>query len=113
MNMNIQDKTGEPRSQEELVEAKVAIMNRLITDIDPIMVYYPTIVDAINELLTLRNRAMAYKHLLQNILAIIHRDGGHYTQAHGIEKSIEDAINKIAEERLQLEIYKSSAKTCR
>jgi hypothetical protein len=29
---------------------------------------------------------------LQNLLAVIHRDGGHYTDKHGIQKSIDDAL---------------------
>jgi hypothetical protein len=29
--------------------------------------------------------------LLQNLLAVIHRDGGHYVTEHGIEKAAEDA----------------------
>lgn len=36
---------------------------------------------------------------LQNLLALIHRDGGHYTDAHGIEKSIADAEKHILELR--------------
>jgi len=38
------------------------------------------------------------KHLgqLKNLLAIIHRDGGHYVAEHGLEKATEDAINKVA-----------------
>jgi hypothetical protein len=30
-------------------------------------------------------------HDLYNILAVIHRDGGHYTAKHGLEKSVKDA----------------------
>ena len=29
---------------------------------------------------------------LRNLLAIIHRDGGHYVEEHGIDKAVEDAI---------------------
>lgn len=32
---------------------------------------------------------------LQDLLAIIHRDGGHYTSAHGVSKSTEDAIEIV------------------
>ena len=37
------------------------------------------------------------KHLtqLRNLLAIIHRDGGHYVAEHGLEKATEDAIKKV------------------
>ena len=31
------------------------------------------------------------RHTLHEILAVIHRDGGHYTGNHGIAKSVEDA----------------------
>ena len=34
---------------------------------------------------------------LLNLLAIIHRDGGHYTEEHGIEKSVKDAMLIVAE----------------
>jgi hypothetical protein len=40
------------------------------------------------------NRAVPKSHLLE-LLAIIHRDGGHYTSQHGIEKSRIDAIEII------------------
>ena len=29
---------------------------------------------------------------LLNLLAVIHRDGGHYTEKHGINKSVKDAM---------------------
>ncbi len=50
------DKTGEPRSNEDLLEAKKALIEALIklTNIDPILVYYPTIIEAIDELLERR-----------------------------------------------------------
>ena len=34
--------------------------------------------------------------MLRNLLAQIHRDGGHYTEQHGIEKSVSDAILIVA-----------------
>jgi len=39
------------------------------------------------------------KHLgqLGNLLAIIHRDGGHYVETYGLEKATEDAIKKVSE----------------
>jgi len=40
---------------------------------------------------------------LRELLAIIHRDGGHYTFEHGIEKSVADAHQKWAETIAQLE----------
>ena len=40
-----------------------------------------------------------YEHLLNELLAIIHRDGGHYVQEHGIEKAVEGAIKIINKER--------------
>lgn len=52
------------------------------------------------------------RHALHEILAVIHRDGGHYTGEHGIAKSVEDAhaawaammreIDKLRAERRQL-----------
>jgi hypothetical protein len=37
-----------------------------------------------------------YKGNLLNLLAVIHRDGGHYTDKHGVDKSIDDAERKVA-----------------
>lgn len=34
---------------------------------------------------------------LRNLLARIHRDGGHYTDMHGVEKSAADAEAKVVE----------------
>jgi len=46
-----------------------------------------------------------FKNLLLDLLAVLHRDGGHYTANHGIEKSIKEAkikyltaVHKIDEE---------------
>uniref|UniRef100_A0A6M3LVS8 Uncharacterized protein n=1 Tax=viral metagenome TaxID=1070528 RepID=A0A6M3LVS8_9ZZZZ len=35
--------------------------------------------------------------MLENLLAIIHRDGGHYASEHGLEKSVKDAQKKGCE----------------
>ena len=40
--------------------------------------------------------------LENELLAVIHRDGGHYVQEHGIEKAVEDAITLINKERSEL-----------
>lgn len=37
-----------------------------------------------------------YKHLLIELLAIIHRDGGHQASIHGIEQSVEDAAKIVS-----------------
>lgn len=37
-----------------------------------------------------------YKYLLLNLLARIHKDGGHYTKAVGIAKSAEEADTVVA-----------------
>jgi len=52
----IEDKTGQPRSEQELIEARDVISKQLINpfEFDPILVQYPTIIDAINELLERR-----------------------------------------------------------
>lgn len=41
--------------------------------------------------------AKYYKRKLQNLLAVVRRDGGQYTAEHGIEKSTEDALQIIAD----------------
>lgn len=40
--------------------------------------------------------AMPFEQLLRNLLATIHRDGGQYTEQHGLEKSTQDAIQRVA-----------------
>lgn len=42
------------------------------------------------------NRHGRAMHHLQNLLARIHRDGGHYTERHGLEKSVADADAIVA-----------------
>ena len=56
--MEMVDRTGEPRRDNELIEAREAIKKQLITlrNMDPIMVYYPTIINALNELLERRRK---------------------------------------------------------
>ena len=36
---------------------------------------------------------MECEKMLKNLLAVLHRDGGHYTKQHGIKKSVKDAIS--------------------
>jgi len=42
-----------------------------------------------------------YEMLLHNLLAVIHRDGGHYTGQYGIEKSVEDAIKIVVDKAVK------------
>jgi len=37
-----------------------------------------------------------YKYPLLNLLAILHRDGGHYTEKHGVDKSVKVAMKKAS-----------------
>lgn len=37
-----------------------------------------------------------HEKLLLNLLAVIHRDGGHYVAEHGLEKAYVDAAAKVA-----------------
>jgi hypothetical protein len=55
--VEIVDKTGEDRSNKDLIEAKKAIETELINmkNFGSILLYYPTIISAINELLKRRN----------------------------------------------------------
>lgn len=39
------------------------------------------------------------QHQLLNLLAVIHRDGGHYTAEHGVEASVDRAEDIIMSER--------------
>ncbi len=54
----MEDKSGKPRSIEELLEAREAIKRELIRSVAPIMVYYPTIIEALTELLERRKKEL-------------------------------------------------------
>lgn len=48
---------------------------------------------------------------LGNLLAVIHCDGGHYQNAHGTIKAVDDAIRIVAERNAQLDEYKRARPT--
>ncbi len=50
------DKSGEQRTIKELVEAREAIKKEIIRSLNPIMIYYPIIIEALNELIERRKR---------------------------------------------------------
>ncbi len=54
--MEMIDKSGEPRRDEELIEARNAIAKELISlkNFGPILLYYTTIIEALDELLERR-----------------------------------------------------------
>ncbi len=43
-----------------------------------------------------------FKALLQELLAVIHRDGGQYTVLTGYAVSVEDAITRITDLRIEV-----------
>lgn len=49
-----------------------------------------------------RKEAEVATRQLQNLLAVIHRDGGHYTEACGLEKSTSDAVEVVCSLRTAL-----------
>ena len=58
MTMTIEDLSGQPRRNDELIEAREAIKKELINpkSLAPILVYYLTIINAIDELLERRSK---------------------------------------------------------
>lgn len=54
-------------------------------------------------MLYLERKLHASEKALGNLLAVIHRDGGHYLAEHGLEKAVEDAMAKWAEMRKALD----------
>jgi len=56
--MEMVDRTGQPRRDDELIEAREAIKKELISmkNFGPILIYYPTIINAIDELLERRSK---------------------------------------------------------
>jgi hypothetical protein len=51
--------------------------------------------DALREEGRLGEERRKYKRLLCDLLAYIHRDGGHHTAEVGLDKSVEDAIREV------------------
>lgn len=45
-------------------------------------------------------KARDVERMLRSLLAVIHRDGGHYAYEHGLEKATADAM-QLSSERLQ------------
>ena len=43
------------------------------------------------------------EHHLRNLLAIIHHDGGHYADEHGLEKATENAIQAWCDRSVQID----------
>jgi len=58
----IVDKPGKPRSEQDLIEARTAIEKELVSmkNFGPILIYYPTIIEAINELIERRKNERAF-----------------------------------------------------
>jgi hypothetical protein len=50
-----------------------------------------------------KQRIAELEEALQNLLAVIHRDGGHYIAEHGIDKATTDAMQLVFDERQDLE----------
>ena len=52
----------------------------------------------------LREALAAKDHMLNNLLAVVHRVGGHYTAEHGLEKSVEDAMQISSDRNAEAEL---------
>ena len=76
------------RSNEEIA-AKLQLGLREIDEWQQMVVQLPD-ADWLTIIAALRSKPTS-EHLLRNLLARIHRDGGHYTEAHGLEKAVADA----------------------
>jgi hypothetical protein len=50
-------------------------------------------------------------HMLRELLAVIHRDGGHYTADVGLEQSFADAVMIVTSTRMALEEMERHAPT--
>jgi hypothetical protein len=57
----------------------------------------------LDEIRMLDERAENIERWLRDLLAVIHRDGGHYTEKHGLEKSTADAHAVVCEDRRKLD----------
>lgn len=75
---------------EQLLKEKQALLNqhnhRVISDHRALIVRLSTENDHLRD-------------LLNNLLATIHGDGGHYVSEHGLDKAVEDAIRKVVSQR--------------
>ncbi len=46
--------------------------------------------------------------LLRELLAVIHRDGGQYAEAHGVAKATADAAERVLRERALVRAYRDA-----
>jgi hypothetical protein len=51
----------------------------------------------VNDVAKLKTQLAEAERQRDNLLARIHRDGGHYTERHGVERSCHDADLRVAE----------------
>jgi hypothetical protein len=85
--------------QRELLEQALEALGM----VEPAPYALNQVIDTVNALraalaapqVEMRDRKPLTEEHLMNLLARIHRDGGHYTQDHGIDKSVADADEKI------------------
>ena len=49
------------------------------------------------------NTPFSLENAVRNLLAVIHRDGGHHTARVGLERSLEDAEKAVIEDRETLD----------
>ena len=61
-----------------------------------------------NEYIDIVMKLVNERNACLDLLAIIHGDGGQYTGEHGVEKSVEDAIEKIISKQIQIEELKGT-----
>jgi len=59
--------------------------------------------NAIDRTSSLDRTIAALSSQLGNLLAVIHRDGGHYESEHGTEKAVTDAMQRICDTRAGLD----------
>ena len=50
------------------------------------------------------------ERMLKNLLAVLHRDGGHHTAEVGLTQSVEDAIERWAQDRRRIDALETQLK---
>lgn len=91
-NRRLQTTIDALTAERDQATAEAAILKR----------YMGSLNEAIEQRDTLRAELGKACSVANNLLAVIHRDGGHYLHAHGEQKTIDDAHKIIADERAEL-----------
>lgn len=94
------------RAAREAAEWRIAVLNNEVRALRPPAMpgYYSAL-----EMHKMKVRAESAEHCLRNLLAVVHRDGGHYVSKHGIARATDDAVRVVNDLRAAREAAEAAA----